>query len=126
MQKKTLELPLVEPLYSTYHNQGPGTAILAGNPSIRNWYLNQVMNLTCNRRFLSGYTTPEITVANSWWNANPYLDKIWYPLRFLEGHMHFVIRKLLDAGYYICFSGIDDYYVKGKSWYHERHFPHDG
>lgn len=126
MQKKTLELPLVEPLYSTYHNQGPGTAILAGNPSIRNWYLNQVMNLTCNRRFLSGYTTPEITVANSWWNANPYLDKIWYPLRFLEGHVHFVIRKLLDAGYYICFSGIDDYYVKGKSWYHERHFPHDG
>ena len=40
--KKKIELPLVEPLYSTYHYQGPGTAVLVNNPSIRNWYLNQV------------------------------------------------------------------------------------
>lgn len=125
-QNKRVELPLIEPLYSTYHYQGPGTAILADNPSIRNWYLNQVMILTCNRKFLNGFTTPEVSIAESSWDANPCLDKRWYDMQFLEGHVHYVIRKLLDAGYYVCFNGVDDYYVKGKSWYRERHFEHDG
>lgn len=124
--KKKIELPLVEPVYSTYHYQGPGSATIVNNPSIRNWYLNQVMNLTCNRKFLTGFTTPEISIADSSWNANPYFDKKWYNMQFLKGHTHYVIRNLLDAGYYVCFSGIDDYYVEGKSWYHERHFNHDG
>ena len=126
MKAKKIELPLAEPMYSTYHNQGPGTAVLVKNPSVRNWYLNQVMILTCNRKFLNGFTTPEISIADSPWNANPYLEKKWFDMQFLEGHIHFVIRKLLDAGYYICFGGIDDYYVEGKSWYHEKHFNHDG
>lgn len=125
-QKKKIELPLAEPLYSTYHCQGLGTAILVNNPSIRNWYLNQVMILTCTRRFLNGLTTPQISMVESSWTSNPYIDKNWYHMEFMEGHTHFVIRKLLDAGYYVYFNGIDDYYVEGKSWYHERHFNHDG
>lgn len=124
--KKTIELPLSEPLYSTYHYQGTGTATLAQNPSIYNWYLNQAVILICNRKFLQGYTTPEISVAESSWNSNPYFDKKWYSMQFLDGHTGFVIRKMLDSGYYVFFSGIDDYYVEGKSWYHERHFGHDG
>ena len=124
--KNKIELPLVEPIYSTYHNQGPGTATLVNNPSIRNWYLNQIMNLTCTRKFLNGFTTPEITVAESHWNANPYFEMTWYDMKYLEGYTHFVIRKFLDQGYYVCFIGIDDYYVEGKTWYHERHFDHDG
>lgn len=124
--KKKLELPLLQPMYSTYHHQGPATATLCENPSIRNFYLNQVMNLTCTRRFLSGYTSPEISVAQSQWKDNPYLDRKWYSMQFLGGYVHSVIRNFLDAGYYVCFSGIDDYYVAGKSWYRERHFKHDG
>lgn len=124
--KKKIELPLVEPLYSTYHYQGSGTAVLVNNPSIRNWYLNQIMVLTCTRKFLSGFTSPEIDIAGSSWSDNPYFYKKWNGMQFLGGYVNFVIRKLLDAGYYVCFSGIDDYYVEGKSWYHERHFGHDG
>lgn len=124
--KKRVELPLAEPIYSAYNLQVPGTATLAANPSIRNWYLNQVVMLTCTRRFLKGFTTPEVSIEDSCWEANPYLEKWVYEMRFLEGHTGFVIRKLLDAGYYVCFNGIDDYYVEGKSWYHERHFSHDG
>lgn len=124
--RKKIELPLIEPLYSTYHFQGPGSAVLVNNPSIQNWYLNQVMILSCNRKFLKGYTSPEVVMVDSSWMSNPYLDKKWYSMQFLEGHVHFVIRKLIDAGYYVCFSGIDDYYVEGKSWYHENHFEHDG
>ncbi len=124
--KKKIELPLAEPIYSTYHYQGPGTAVFVNNPSIRNWYMNQVLILTCTRKFLNGFTTPEISLEDSHWNANPYLDKKWYKMQFLEGYTHYVIRNLIDAGYYVCFNGIDDYYVKGKSWYREKHFKHDG
>lgn len=124
--KNKIELPLIEPIYSAYQYQGPGTAILFKNPSIRNWYLNQIMILTCTRKFLKGFTTPEVSIEGASWKDNPYLDKKWYEMQFLEGHTHFVIRKLLDAGYYVYFNEIDDYYVEGKSWYHKRHFNHDG
>lgn len=125
-QKKKIELPLTAPLYSTYHYQGPATAVLIHNPSIRNWYMNRAMILICSRKFLTGFTTPEIGILESSWDESPCFDKIWYTMQFIEGHIHFVIQKLLDTGYYVCFSGIDDYYVEGKTWYHERHFNHDG
>ena len=124
--KKKVELPLIEPLYSTYHYQGPATAILLKNPSIKNWYLNQVMNLTCTRKFLRGFTSPQVDIEDSSWTVNPYLDKRWYNTQFLRGHTHYVIRNLIDEGFYVSLSGVDDYYVEGKSWYHERHFSHDG
>ena len=123
---KHVELSLVEPLYSTYQCQGPGTATIENNQSVRNWYLNQVMNLTCSRKFLNGFTTPEITIADSSWSANPYLDKRWISTRFTKGYINPIIRELLDNGFYVAFCGVDDYYIKGKSWYKERHFSHDG
>ena len=123
--KKKKELPLIDPIYSTYHH-APGSAILVDNPSIRNFYLNEVMNLKCNRRFLSGYTTPSINVLRVNVTDNPYLESIYIPMRFLGGYIHPVIRNLIDEGYYVNFNGVDDYYVDGKSWYQERHFNHDG
>ncbi len=124
--KKKVELPLVEPLYSTYHYQGTATAVLGSNPSVRNWYLNQAVSLTCTRKFLNGFTTPQIMVSGAEWGDNPHLDKKSYNMQFLGGYTHTVIRNLLDAGYYVSFNGIDDFYVEGKSWYRERHFRHDG
>ena len=124
--KKCVELPLIEPLYGTYQNQGPGTAVISRNQSIRNWHLNQVVNLTCNRKFLNGFTTPEVTVLDSAWSVNPYLDKRWISTEFTKGYINPIIRELLDKGFYVAFVGVDDYYIKGKSWYKERHFSHDG
>lgn len=121
-----VELPLIEPMYSTYHYQGPGVAIAASNPSIRFWYLSEVMNLTCTRRFLHGYTTPEIGIQNSTCGTNPYLEKKWYMLEYLKGYSNIIIRDMLDHGFYVYFNGVDDYYVEGKSWYREKHFNHDG
>lgn len=125
-KKKRIELPLVEPIYSTYHYQGPGAAAISSNPSIRNWFLNQVFVLYCDRKFLRGYTSPEISIADSPWHVNPHFHKEWYNAKFLDGHIHYVIKKLLDAGYYVCYENVDDFYVEGKSWYRERHFSHDG
>ena len=123
---KKVELPIIEPVYGTYNSQGNASAILAANPSIRNWYLNQVMMLDCTPKFLHGLTTPEICVDESTDEENPYLDKKYYFLKHLGGCVHSVIRNLIDDGYYVAFTEIDDYYIEGKSWYHERHMPHDG
>ena len=121
-----IELPLTDPGYSTYHFQGPSLAVTSANPSIRNWTLSNIMILSCERRFLRGYTSPDIKVVDSWWNKNPYLEKYWYSMRFTKGHTNCMIREMLEEGFYVPFSGIDDYYVSGKSWYRERHFSHDG
>lgn len=124
--KKRVELPVVEPLYSTYQFQSPGTAIAVNNSSIRNWYLNEVMNLTCNTKFLKGYTTPDLMIPRSAWWECPLLEFPGMSTRFVRGHINSIIRKMIDEGYYVFFREIDDYYVKGKSWYKKRHFGHDG
>ncbi len=124
--KHKLKLPIVEPIYSTYHYQGPATAMIATNPSIRNYYLNQVLVLDCNRKFQWGFTTPELGITDSSWRLCPYLERKQYPMEHLRGYIHPLIRNLLSDGYYAFFEYVDDYYVKGKSWYGERHFPHDG
>lgn len=124
--RKYVDLPIIEPMYSTYHYQGPCTAIIETNPSIKNWCLNQTMILKCTRKFLSGFTTPEVSVVQSSWYQNPHFERIFFSSRYLEGYCHPVINKMLEQGYYICFEGIDDYYIEGKTWYNTRHFVHDG
>lgn len=123
---KFVELPLIDPVYSTYHFQGMATATLGNNPSIRNWYLNQIMILRSNRAFLHGLTTPEITIKDSSWVENPHLEKQWFSMRFANGYINPIIRELLNQGYYVVYEGADDYYIKGKTVYKERHMIHDG
>ena len=124
--KRAVKLSLTDPVYSTYHSQGNASAILTDNLSIRNWYLNRVMMLCCNRHFLYGFTTPDLTVDESTDWENPYLKRIVFPMKYLGKSIHPVIRALIDDGYYVGFNKIDDYYVEGKSWYQEQHYHHDG
>lgn len=125
--KKSVELPLSEPFYSTYHNHAIAGAVLSANPSLRNWFLNEVMLLSCQTTFATSYfTTPRIRMNGSSWSDCPYLERIYYDIRYLGGYANYLIRNLLDNGYYVCFGGTDDFYIKGKSWYHKRHFDHDG
>ena len=124
--KTFVELPLAEPLYKTYQNQAVGTVILGENPSINNWYLTEAVDMTCTLDFLSGRTTPDFLIINSFWTQNPHLEGVRVPLRFVGGDINHIIHKMLDEGYYVYFQEVDDYYIKGKSWYKERHVPHDG
>ena len=71
--QKSVELKIIEPIYSTYHYQGCASAIIADNPSIRNWYLNNAVTLQCNRNFLYGMSTPEVSVKDSWIWGNPHI-----------------------------------------------------
>ena len=123
---KSVQLPLVEPPFATYHTYSSGGAILKENPSIINWFYNRASLLRCERRFLDGYTSPGIYVSYVNMNYIPYFERYEIPMKALGEHIHTVIRNLLDDGYYVHFYDIDDYYMEGKSWYMERHFPHDG
>ena len=97
------------------------------NPSLRNWFLNETMNLCCSRRFLFGtYSSPQLSVDHTFWNDNPYFDTCEINMRFIKGYVHPIIREFINNGYYVFYWGIDDYYLEGKSFYNERHFNHDG
>lgn len=124
--KNKVELPIVEPIYGTYHYQGSGSAIIADNPTIRNWYLNRIMILYCNDKFLEGFSTPQIGICYSFWESVPFIEKHIYDVKFIKKHIKSIIKELLDNGYYVFYTGVDDFYVKGKTWYKQRHFIHDG
>ena len=123
--KTKKELPLVEPIFSTYHN-AIFSACIKDNPTIRNIYLNDITLLTCTTKFLYGYSTPEIGILGTSFDDTPYLEKQWVSMLFVKGYTSYVIRNMIDSGFYVYFWGVDDYYVKGKSWYKEKHFNHDG
>lgn len=123
--KKKVELPLIEPVYQTYHN-GIFSAVIKKNPSIRNFYLNEVMILMCSRKFLTGFTTPEINIVGSSLGDDLHLEFRWYSFDHMEGCISRLIRNLIDNEYYVVFTGVDDYYIEGKSFYKEKHFNHDG
>ncbi len=124
--KNKVDLPLVEPVFRTYNHLANGSAILFSNPTIRNWYLNDVCSLCCTKKFLEGYTSPQLTPLRGTHHSNPNIERVSYNTRFTKGYTNCIIKILLDNGYYVCFDKIDDFYIKGKSWYREKHFPHDG
>ena len=123
---RAVELPIVEPLFRTYQTYGSSGAIIQDNPSVNNWFYNRASVLSCERNFLAGRTTPGIYV--NWVNIflNPHLERYEIPMKPLGEYIHEVIRGFLEEGFYIHYFDIDDYYLEGKSWYGERHFPHDG
>ena len=96
--RKSVELPLVSPIYGTYQVQGVGSAVICDNPSIKNWYLNQTIIPYCSRRFLSGFSSPELDIVNSHWKLNPYLDKKIYSMEFLGGEGKIIIPNFFGAG----------------------------
>lgn len=122
---KKAELPIGEPIYATFNYQLCSSLICA-NPSIKNWYLNNTVNLMCGKGFLYGRTTPDLRVEKTSWIDNPCFDKSEYSMEFSKGYINPIIRNLIDNGYYVYFVDVDDYYIDGKSWFKERHFMHDG
>ena len=123
---ESVQLKLLEPMYGTYHDQLASTAIIADNPSIRNFSLNNTVELTCTRRFLSGFTTPEANVSNSMWPQNPYFEREWVATWYADGYANHIFKNMLRQGLYIYFWDVDDYYIEGKTWCGERHFDHNG
>lgn len=119
-------LPYAEPMYSTYHELASAGIPVKQNKTSDNWYYNNTVDWNCNRTFLSGLTTPEINLnsGNMWYM--PFLEKSGISTQFARRCVLDIIKTMLDDGFYVSFGGVDDYFVKGKSWYQERHYNHDG
>lgn len=124
--KTHIELPLAETPYTTLHNHGALAGVFHQNPSLRNFHLSRSVRLCCTRQFLEGYTSPKVNVLYGDFTCNPHIERMRHDMRFLGTNVHLLIRRLLSSGYYVVYTDIDDFYVPGKTFYHERHFPHDG
>ena len=113
--------------YSTYNHQACYGIILAQNPSIYNWQLNEVMQFRCSRSFLLGdFSSPDLKMHRGFFKSCPFIEIYEMPYRFLGSRLHEIIRRMLALGYGVAFQDCDDYYIKGKTWYKSRHFAHDG
>ena len=112
--------------FSTYHTQGAVGILIMQNSTIYNWLFNYTVSMECTKRFLKGYSSPELLIPNSTLYTIQGIEDWWMPCKFFEGHVHGIIRNAIDKGYYVAFSHVDDYYIPNKTWYKEKHFAHDG
>lgn len=99
---------------------------LRNHPTAYNAILNQCTTLSCTRRFLDGFTTPQVGVPRLNIHSFPCIERYGVALRFTHDRFREIIKKMLDEGFYIYFGGVDDYFLPGKSWYGIRHMSHDG
>lgn len=120
------QLPYKEPPFCTYQYFGsPGVAAMQ-NPTAYQWYLNHAIVLSCGRRFLTGYTSPDISIYGTRLEEMPFMERIDVKRSFIDGSELDVIRNMIDEGYYVCFNMVDVYYIDGMLWSGEKHSFHDG
>ena len=119
-------LPYVKPMYSTYHFlASPGIAAKQNNTS-DNWYYNNTVEWSCDRRFLGNYTGLEMRLIHGDVHNIPIIDRTRINIRFAGRCVIDIIKNIINEGFYVTFNDIDDYYIKGKCWYKEQHFNHEG
>lgn len=99
---------------------------LRNHPTAYNAILNQCTTLSCTRRFLDGFTTPQVGIPRLNIHSFPCIERYGVALRFTHDRFREIVKKMLDEGFYIYFGGVDDYFLPGKSWYGIRHMSHDG
>ena len=120
------ELEYREPPFCAYHYMASHGVVALENPSGMVWFYQNCTGLSCGRRFLDGYTAPELAVTRHGILANPHIDSYIVNAWFCPEDMRKTAKRMLDMGYYVLFDHVDDYYVEGKSFFGERHFYHDG
>lgn len=125
--RTNVELPFHMPMFSTYHNLATPGVVARNNPESDNWYFNHAIELQCQRIFFAE-GSPLVLLSNYAGNVwqMKFIEKASFQTRFIKSCAKKVIQEMLEQNYYVSFVGVDDYYVKGKSWYKERHFSHDG
>lgn len=99
---------------------------LRNHPTAYNAILNQCTTLSCTRRFLDGFTTPQVGIPRLNIHSFSCIERYGVALRFTHDRFREIVKKMLDEGFYIYFGGVDDYFLPGKSWYGIRHMSHDG
>lgn len=123
---KSVALPFIVPNFATLQSTGAAEFAMIGHPTAYNQTLNQATNICCGRRFLGGYSSPEVSIPNITLDAYKFFDKYNVNFRFVYDFCLDIIKAMLEEGMYILYDGVDDFYLPGKSWYGTRHMHHTG
>ena len=121
-----VQLPYASPWFAFTQGTAAPCIAMRNHPTAYNAILNQCTTLSCDRRFLNGYTTPQVGIPRLGVYSFGCLERGGVTFRFGFSHCREIIKQMLDEGFYIYFNGVDDYYLPGKSWYGIRHMGHDG
>ena len=126
---KTAESVLLHfevPFFATTQiSAAPGLA-MANHPTAYNDILNKCTSLSCTRRFIKGYSSPQVSFYRLSFTGLSCLELYTVSLKYTRPYVKEIIKQMLDEGFYIYFNRVDDFYLPGKSWYGIRHFSHDG
>jgi hypothetical protein len=110
----------------TYHNQACVGVVAMKSPGGMNWYLNNAIQVSLEKKFLSGYTTPLLKIEGCLVTDVSVIEYEVFNLKYFQGAIIDAIVRMIDCGKYVMFHSADDFYIKGKSWYGVRHLRHDG
>jgi len=123
---KSVSLPFCVPVFASTQNKASVGLVISNHPTAYNQLLNQAVSLCCTRRFLRGYTTPQVSIPNFSLKDFSCIETYEVSLRFVYQHFHDIVKRMMDEGYYVYYSGADDFFIPGKSWYGIRRMAHDG
>ena len=123
---KSKQLSFVIPDFSAFHDTAIAEMAYIDKPHANAQLLNQRMELACGRAFLSGFSSPQVTIPDAKIYTFPGMHRHCVSMIYAYPFYREIIQKMIDAGSYIYLSSIDDYYIPQKSWYHEEHRLHDG
>ena len=123
---KSVALPFIVPNFATGQSTGGAEFAMIGHPTAYNQTLNQATSLSCNRKFLLGFTAPRVVVPNTNIQSYPFIEQYSVNFRHTYPYCLNIIKTMLDDGMYIYYDCVDDFFLPGKSWYGTRHMHHNG
>lgn len=122
----SVSLPFKVPIFATTQGAAAAGLAMIGHPTAYNQVLNQSTSLYCTRKFISGFTTPEVSVPDSGIFTYGFMARYGVNFKYSFPHCMDIIKNMLNDGLYIYYNRVDDFYLPGKSWYGTRHIYHDG
>ena len=123
---ESIQLHFLTPTYATTQGAAAAGLALESSPTGYNQIINQCGSLFCTRKFLHGFSSPQVSVPMLGLKSFECLDTYHEDTRFLYPYYNELIETMLSDGYYVFYSGVDDFYLPRKSWYNVRHLHHDG
>ncbi|MBQ8331862.1 MAG: hypothetical protein IJX94_05125 [Clostridia bacterium] len=123
---ESVALPFFVPVFATVQGSVASCLALAQHPDGYRAILNQCTTVTCKRRTWEKISTPDVFISGVAPRNFKQLQTYTVSLRYASRFAGEVIKQMLNDGYYVNYTKIDDFYLPGKSWYGTRHMPHDG
>ena len=100
-----------EPLFATYHYLASHGVVAQENPTGIRWFFNHAVGLSCSGAFQKGYSSPKLSVFPYGVLADGNLDTYIVNICFSPEDSLKIIKRMIDAGYYVLFDHVDDYYL---------------